>query len=116
MDDITLLTEEEKQEFLNDVAFRFCPNCGEAIIQPPRGRMKRFCSDKCRWEWNHKNPHPENWTGTRIAVCPVCGREFMASHEYKNKRKYCSHACANRARSRKYQERVRQEGEAVDKD
>ena len=94
-----LLTAQDEQEFLNAVATRFCPNCGAAIIQPPRGRMKKFCSDACRFQWKNKHPKPENWKSTRVAVCPVCGKEFMASREYKRKRKYCSRACANRGRA-----------------
>jgi hypothetical protein len=33
-------------------------------------------------------------------ICPVCGKEFRASREYKTERKYCSHACANRGRAK----------------
>ena len=32
--------------------------------------------------------------------CPVCGREFLASREYTQKRKYCSRACANKGRAK----------------
>ncbi|MBO5568104.1 MAG: hypothetical protein J6A79_04110 [Clostridia bacterium] len=94
-----LLTVQEKQEFLSAVATRFCPNCGAAIIQPPMGRMKRFCSDGCRFQWKNQHRKPENWKSSRIVVCPVCGKEFLASQEYARKRKYCSHACANRGRT-----------------
>ena len=94
-----LLTPQEEQEFLAAVAVRFCPECGEAIVQPKRGRMKVFCSDHCRWQWKSRHPKPENWKSSRIAICPVCGKEFTASREYTRQRKYCSRACANRGRA-----------------
>ena len=94
-----LLSAQEEQEFLDAVATRFCPNCGAAITQPPRGRMKKFCSDECRFQWKNKHPKPENWKTSRTAVCPVCGKEFMASREYTRQRKYCCRACANRGRA-----------------
>ena len=94
-----MLTAQEKQEFLNAVAERFCPNCGAVIIQAPRGRMKKFCSDKCRFQWKNKHPRPENWKSSRKVICLVCGKEFIASREYTRLRKYCSRACANRGKA-----------------
>ena len=77
-----------------------CPNCG-ALFQPSRkGRRKKFCSEKCRTAWHHRHPNPANWKDTsRIAVCPMCGKEFTATREYGRLRKYCSRACANRGRA-----------------
>ncbi len=94
-----LLTAEEKQEFLDAVATAFCPNCGIAISQPSRGRKKIFCSDKCRFQWKNKHPKRENWKSSRIVICPMCGKKFMASQEYIRLRKYCSRGCANRGRT-----------------
>ena len=94
-----LLTAQEEQEFLDAVATGFCPNCGVAIVQPPRGRTKKFCSDECRFQWKNKHPKPENWKSSRTAVCPVCGKTFTASREYTRQRKYCSRACANKGRA-----------------
>lgn len=93
------LSEEDKQEFLNSVFFRFCPNCGAPIVQPPRGRMKIFCSNRCRHEWDSKHEQHENWKSARTAVCPVCGKTFSAVRESKRKRKYCSRACSNKGRA-----------------
>ena len=93
-----LLTAQEEQEFLDAVATAFCPNCGAAIVQPPRGRAKKFCSDGCRFQWKNRHSNPAKWKSSRIAVCPVCGKEFTASREYTRPRKYCSRACANRGR------------------
>ena len=94
-----LLTVQEKQEFLNAVVKNFCPNCGEAVVRPHLGRKKIFCSDECRFHWKHKHPKPENWKATRSAVCPLCGKTFLAIGEYIRPRKYCSRACANRGRA-----------------
>ncbi|MBQ1509356.1 MAG: hypothetical protein IIZ54_00465 [Selenomonadaceae bacterium] len=76
-----------------------CKNCGMPFHPNVTGRTKRFCSDRCRLAWNHKHPQKQNWKDTsRQVVCPVCGKEFIASREYGRLRKYCGHACANKAR------------------
>ena len=76
-----------------------CPACGEVFETKGRGRPKVFCSEKCRTRYHHQHPQPQNWKSTRIAVCPMCGKEFQASREYGHPRKYCSRACANRGRA-----------------
>ena len=77
-----------------------CPNCGGPVRSNGRGRPKKFCSERCRTAYNHRHANPENWKDTsRMAVCPVCGKEFMATREYGRLRKYCSHACANKGRA-----------------
>lgn len=107
-----LLTEKEKQEFLNSVAQKFCPNCGAAVIQPPMGRTKKFCSDRCRFHWKNTHPRPENWKMTRTAVCQFCGKEFLAFKEYEKKRRYCSRACANRGRAAGKKNKTNEEQES----
>ncbi|MBR3000707.1 MAG: hypothetical protein IKF39_06870, partial [Oscillospiraceae bacterium] len=94
--------------YLSRPDVRVCPVCGEVFETPGRGRPKRFCSEKCRTYYHHKNPNPANWSTTRIAVCPLCGKEFQATKEYVRKRKYCSRACANKARA------LKKEGEVID--
>ena len=96
-------------EMLEDMAKRFCPNCGAAVMPNGRGRPRIFCSEPCRYAWKNRNPHPENWKSTRTAVCPECGKPFLASREYGRERKYCSHACANRGRAKR-KERDENEG------
>ena len=86
-------------EYLSRRNVRVCPVCGTVFETLGRGRPKRFCSDKCRAYYHHKNPNLENWKTTRIAICPLCGKEFQASREYAHPRKYCSRACANRGRA-----------------
>ena len=89
------MCEIEKSELVD-----ICPNCMGLFSQNPRGRRKKFCSEKCRTAWNHRYPNPEHWKDTsRTAICPQCGREFTAAREYGHLRKYCSHACANRGRA-----------------
>ena len=93
------LSETERQEYLNAVAVGFCPQCGNVVVQNPKGRRKKFCSEACRYAWKNKHQKPENWKSTRTAVCPVCGKEFLASREYQRLRKYCSRSCSNRGRA-----------------
>ena len=107
--------EALRREFIDPVPSGLCPECGRPVYQNPRGRHKRFCSEKCRFAWKNRHPNPANWKSTRIAVCPVCGKEFMASREYRAERKYCSRSCANRGRA---MERRKQDdtGETAERD
>lgn len=91
------LTDKEQQEFLDAVVTGFCPECGKAVVQNPRGRRKKFCSDACRFAWKHKHPKPENWKMITL-TCPVCGAEFQVRGCRDMTRKYCSRSCANRGR------------------
>lgn len=51
-------------EMLEDMAKRFCPNCGAAVTPNDKGRPRIFCSEPCRYAWKNRNPHPENWKST----------------------------------------------------
>ncbi|MCD8159259.1 MAG: hypothetical protein LUD77_10320 [Clostridiales bacterium] len=93
------------EELAEESVKKLCLECGKSLEQKPTGRPKKFCSDKCRSRWHSKHPAPENWSSTRVALCPQCGGEFLASRETPKPRKYCSRACANRARAKKKQER-----------
>ena len=99
------LTAREQDEFLDAVATGFCPECGKEVVQNPRGRRKKFCSEACRFAWKNKHPRPENWKKVDTYICPVCGREFRSRRSGDVKRKYCSRACANRGRAMKTAER-----------
>ena len=46
---IAVLSAEEEKEFEDAVVKGFCPECGKAVYQNPRGRRKKFCSDACRF-------------------------------------------------------------------
>lgn len=108
-EEFTGLTDAEMQEFLSTVTERFCPVCGKPIQQNKRGRTKIFCSDECRFLWKHKHPRIQNWKATRTAICPVCGKSFLAVENHKTPRKYCSHACANKGRAMEKREPREQE-------
>ncbi|MCD8398111.1 MAG: hypothetical protein LUD12_13185 [Lachnospiraceae bacterium] len=92
------------EEMQKEMARRYCPQCGGEVFRNHLGRPRVFCSDACRYAWKHKHQQPRRWASTRIAVCPYCGKEFLASREMPNPRKYCSHACANRGRAKEKKE------------
>ena len=87
-------------EFLADVAKRFCPECGIAFPRNHIGRPKAFCCEACRRKWWHEHPNPLHWKSTKLLTCPVCGKIFIAVRAEKEKRKYCSRACANKGKRR----------------
>lgn len=75
-----------------------CLYCGKEIGQPPTGRPRKFCSEKCRREW--WKAHPERINRRESAMykmtCERCGREFVS---YGNRsRKYCGQECYIKAR------------------
>ena len=94
----------DEADFLSRVAKRFCPECGEPIISNSCGRPKKFCSDKCRMKWWHAHPMPEHWKAAEKKLCLYCGKEYTAVRQKGRKRKYCSRACANRARTKEWRE------------
>lgn len=70
-----------------------CQNCGTPLIRPRTGRPRRFCSDRCRYEWwgVHSSELRSGSDANYKYTCAHCGREFTA---YGNAhRKYCSHDC-----------------------
>lgn len=71
-----------------------CPECGEHIEQSgERGRWRRFCSDRCRKEYNRKKQQEKRHSEKRPKqICPNCGREFQP--EWGDKpRRFCSDTC-----------------------
>ncbi len=68
-------------EMLEDMAKRFCPNCGATVTPNNKGRPRIFCSEDCRYAWKNRHPHPEKWKSTRTAICPECGIEVVASKD-----------------------------------
>ena len=68
---------------------QFCLFCGASIEQPPRTRLKKFCSDKCRIEsWKISK---DNKFGNIEKTCRYCGCHFLS---YVSKdAKYCSRKC-----------------------
>ena len=70
-----------------------CKNCGAALVQPARGRKRKFCSDACCRKWWSENPQAirQNPDALYEATCLNCGKAFTAYGN--NHRRYCSHAC-----------------------
>lgn len=68
-----------------------CQNCGVKIRQTKGHRQKKFCNEKCRYEWRKGNPEKRNLKAFYSHTCQLCGLEFRT---YGNaKRKYCSRTC-----------------------
>jgi hypothetical protein len=67
-----------------------CEYCGKPMLQLPRRKQKRFCSDVCRYAFH--NRHRTGGT----AVCAYCGAEFNTKGNAS--RKYCGIACSTNAR------------------
>ena len=77
---------------------QLCLCCGASIQQPPKARIKKFCSDKCRMQWWKEHIKEVNRKAVYDFTCACCGQQFQA---YGNKhRKYCSRACYIKARFR----------------
>lgn len=70
----------------------FCPECGKEITLSPKGRRRRFCTDKCRRAWwkHNRSKEQRSAEATRRSVCLNCGKEFTS---YADGRKFCSHKC-----------------------
>ena len=68
-----------------------CLSCGKSLVQVPKRKPRKFCSNECRENWWNKNRNKGNKPTGEIVRCVHCGKEFSA---YKREnRKYCSHAC-----------------------
>ena len=66
----------------------FCLNCGQELVITPGKKKKKFCSDKCRYQWWTKNRDKKSSFEIR---CKTCNKTF---NTYKNSnRKYCFHEC-----------------------
>ena len=70
-----------------------CLWCGSPVVQNPKRKQKKFCSDKCRYKW--WNAHPEKLNKCSDSFhkhnCKCCGKEFV--HYGRTNGKYCSHEC-----------------------
>ena len=75
-----------------------CPCCGGEIIQPRRGRRRRFCSDTCCRKWWAAHPEAirQRPEAQRHLKCVYCGKEFIVYGSAP--RRYCSHNCYIRDR------------------
>ena len=66
-----------------------CANCGKAIEVKPIGRRRKYCSDKCRHQWQEANPLMHEHS------CIYCGKKFTSPAKLA---KYCCHKCFERDR------------------
>lgn len=86
-----------------------CKNCNKGRFQVwnkcecgkwfhPQRIDQKYCSKECAYKYREtggkkgkKYPHTQR---ARIVICPVCGKEFRAIHEYKDRKSvYCSKEC-----------------------
>jgi hypothetical protein len=74
-----------------DLLISNCQNCGLKIKSIKGKKKKRFCSDKCRWQWWNKHQKEVNKKSYYTHQCKCCNKEFTAYGN--NKRAYCSHDC-----------------------
>lgn len=76
-----------------------CENCNLRIKSLKGKKKKRFCSDKCRWQWWNKNSGSQNRTAFYSFICKQCDKEFTV---YGNKnRSYCCHDCYIKSKTNK---------------
>ena len=57
---------------------QLCLCCGTSIQQPPRARIKKFCSDKCRMQWWKAHIKEVNRKAVYDFTCACCGQQFQA--------------------------------------
>lgn len=68
-----------------------CKRCGMTIQSIKGKKRKKFCCDRCRWDWWNSHIKEVNKKAFYTLTCKHCGKEFTA---YGNqKRVYCCHDC-----------------------
>ena len=81
-----------------------CAECGkEESLRPSWAAAYKFCSLRCKGDWQSKNKSGENshqWqNGPREKVCQHCGTLFKClpniAYSVFKKQKFCSKACAD---------------------
>ena len=86
-----------------------CPKCGKMRLQGwsqcecgkwfhPQRLDQKYCSKECGYNYRKtggkKGKHYPHTQRARMAICPVCGKEFRAIHDHKNRQAiYCSKEC-----------------------
>ena len=89
--DPTTLVNSADAAAATQTAAIVCRQCGKRLIQRPKQKPKRFCSDKCRLAFWRDHSAQLNKKALYIIRCAGCGHTFES---YGNKtRKYCGHAC-----------------------
>lgn len=68
-----------------------CKHCGKSLVQLPKQKPKKFCSNECRLIWWNANRDKLSKKAFYEFKCKCCGIPFKS---YGNKhRLYCSHRC-----------------------
>lgn len=74
-----------------DAKVGYCQCCGIEVIQNPKRKQKKFCSDKCRNMWWNSHLELVDKKAIYEFKCKYCGEAFKV---YGNEnRKYCSREC-----------------------
>lgn len=83
-----VITNNNKE---NGKSVSVCVLCGKNIVQTVGKRNKKFCSDKCRYQWwnQRKKEKPNNNYNNK--TCLHCGKVFAVYGG--RERKYCSRSC-----------------------
>jgi len=68
---------------------QYCGSCGALVIQTPKKRHKRFCSDRCRYRWWNRSRGAQAGKGA-AHTCACCGAHYLSYH---GSSKYCGHPC-----------------------
>ena len=99
-----------------------CQNCGKGRLRGwnqckcgkwfhPQRLSQMYCSKECFYRYREsggkKGKHYPHTQRARIGVCPVCGKEYRAVNDFKDRRQiYCSHDCYMKSRLETTPEKV----------
>ena len=67
-----------------------CKNCGVEITQTPKKKLKKYCSDQCRFTYLYQNRDAYDCSPERMSECVYCGTRF--NNWGNSTRKYCCQA------------------------
>ena len=76
-----------------------CKTCGAVISQFTDGRIKCFCSPKCRNDYWNKHRKIADRKSTKQCECEECRKLFLT---YGRPRRFCSRTCFQQNESRKW--------------
>ncbi len=69
----------------------FCLNCGRPTLSIKGKQHKKFCNDRCRWDYWNNHQREINRKTFYPFTCKHCGKECLS---YGNQhRVYCCHEC-----------------------
>lgn len=81
-----------------------CLNCGKEIyVKPSHFERKKYCSRKCKGEYQSKNPIAfEHLKTQKIVHCDYCGNELLRKPSVlkKTKNVFCNQGCKSKYQSK----------------